>query len=136
MGSFTLLLGTGYNFLFLKHYFMMSSLQITGRGLVCLREFLFNSLRRCCNNAAVAKTLEATENFSEKSRDNTENVVEESKTINSGAVHLKRSKAFQNTNSGSQLATGFPKMDPHNTPELPVGISTTQKHVPKSKEAE
>merc|ERR1712029_66730 len=136
MGSPTLLLSTGNNFLFWKYFIMMSSLQITGRGLVCSREFLFNSLRRCSNNVAVAKTLEATENFSEKSRDNTDNVVEESKAINSGAVHLKRSKAFQNTNSGSQLATGFPKMDPHNTPELPVGISTTQKHVPKSKEAE
>merc|ERR1712058_209849 len=135
MGSPTLLLSTGNNLLFWKYFIMMSSLQIVGRGLVCSREFLFNSLRRCSNNAAVAKTLEATENFSENSRDNTENV-KESKTINSGAVHLKRSKAFQNTNSGSQLATGFPKMDPHNTHELPVGISTTQKHVPKSKEAE
>merc|ERR1712029_716380 len=120
---------------FWKYFIMMSSLQIVGRGLVCSREFLFNSLRRCSNNAAVAKTLEATENFPEKSGDEAENV-KENKAINSGAVHLKRSKAFQNTNSGSQLATGFPKMDPHNTPELPVGISTTQKHVPKSKEAE
>merc|ERR1712029_714883 len=116
MGSPTLLLSTGNNFLFWKYFIMMSSLQIAGRGLVCSREFLFNSLRRCSNNAAVAKTLEATENFPENSRDNTENV-KESKAINSGAVHLKRSKAFQNTNSGSQLATGFPKMDPHNTPE-------------------
>merc|ERR1712058_16297 len=132
MGSPTLLLSTCNFVLFLEYFIMMSSLQIAGRGLVCSREFLFNSLRRCPNNAA----LEATENFSENSRDNAENVVEESKAINSGAVHLKRSKAFQNTNSGSQLATGFPKMDPHNTPELPVGISTTQKHVPKSKEAE
>merc|ERR1711915_565396 len=107
---------------------MMSSLQVAGRGLVCSRELLFNSLRGCSNNAAVAKTLEASENFLEKSRDNAENVAKESRAINSGAVHLKRSKAFQNTNSGSQLATGFPKMDPHNNPELPVGISTTQKH--------
>merc|ERR1711955_52312 len=71
----------------------------------------------------------------QRSGDEAENV-KENKAINSGAVHLKRSKAFQNTNSGSQLATGFPKMDPHNTPELPVEISTPQKHVPKSKEAE
>merc|ERR1712002_668228 len=93
--------------------------------------------RRCSNNAAVVKTMETTENISEKSCDNAERIVKEKDTVNSGAVHLKRSKAFQKTESGSQLATGFHKMDPHNTPKtLPVGIPTTEKHVPKSKEAE
>merc|ERR1711872_714989 len=68
--------------------------------------------------------------------DNTERIFKENKSVNSGAVHLKRSKAFQKSECGSQLATGFHKMDPHNIPKMPVGIPTTEKHVPKSKEAE
>merc|ERR1712126_2182 len=61
---------------------------------------------------------------------------EENKAINSGAVHLKRSKMVQNAENGSQLAADFPKTDPHNMPELSVGICSVRKHVPKSKEAE
>merc|ERR1712221_21711 len=99
-------------------------------------EFIGSSLRRCSNNAAVIKTIETTENVSEKSCDNSERIFKENKSVNSGAVHLKRSKAFQNSECGSQLATGFHKMDSHNIPKMPVGIPTTEKHVPKSKEAE
>merc|ERR1712145_26046 len=115
-----------------SYFIIMSRLQI----LLCSREFVGNSLRRCSNNAAVVKNIETTENVSEKSCDNTERIFKENKSVNSGAVHLKRSKAFQKSECGSQLATGFHKMDPHNIPKMPVGIPTTEKHVPKSKEAE
>ena len=81
----------------------MSRLQI----LFCSREFIGNSLRRCSNNAAVIKTIETTENVLEKSCDNTERIFKENKSVNSGAVHLKRSKAFQKSECGSQLATGL-----------------------------
>ena len=81
----------------------MSRLQI----LLCSREFLGNSLRRCSNNAAVVKNIETTENVSEKSCDNSERIFKENKSVNSGAVHLKRSKAFQKSECGSQLATGL-----------------------------
>merc|ERR1719300_1346694 len=49
--------------------------------------------------------MEITENVLEKSCDNSERIFKENKSVNSGAVHLKRSKAFQKSECGSQLAT-------------------------------